>query len=192
MHVDSTVTPPSTSALDTTFLPYGAQISNLPSSLINVSTTTSCTMVGSAAVVITSSSTLPSNSMVASFGTSDLSSGTFPSQTGSNNPFILKAKSPRIHICQVCRRNYDGPNDTMQLVAARAERRLVSNITTGCQFLSKESNSHYHVNLNCLKGAPPTFTGNDLIIPDDVKSKLTILQKVYLHICIQVPQNHLV
>ena len=105
------------------------------------------------------------------------------------NPFILKLKSPRVRVCQACRKNFDGPNDTIGLVAARAERRLIANISTGSQFMSKESNSHYHVHMHCLKTAQPLFSGSDLIIPDDVKLSLTVIQKIYLHSCIQVPQS---
>ena len=61
-----------------------------------------------------------------------------------NKPFTLKFKSARVKVCQSCRKSFDDPNDTMGLVVARAERRLVSNISTGLQFLGKESNSHYH------------------------------------------------
>ena len=61
----------------------------------------------------------------------------------------------------------------MGLVVARAERRLVSNLATGTQFLGRESNSHYHLHMACLKAADSTFTGDqDLVIPDDVKTKL--------------------
>lgn len=48
----------------------------------------------------------------------------------SKKPFILKFKTNSIKICQSCRRNYEGSNDRMGLVA-RAERRLVLNLATG-------------------------------------------------------------
>ena len=65
---------------------------------------------------------------------------TFPSR----EPFVFKFKTKQIRICQSCRKGYDGSKDTLDLVVARAERRLVSNLATGVQFLGKESNSHYH------------------------------------------------
>ena len=78
----------------------------------------------------------------------------------------------------------------MGLLVARAER-LVSNLVTGTQFLGRESNSHYHLRMTCLKLAKPSFTGEELVIPDEVKSKLTAFQKVYLISCIQVPSQSL-
>ena len=74
----------------------------------------------------------------------------------------------------------------MGLVVAHAERWLVSNLATGAQFLGKESNSHYHLHIMCLKAADPFFKGTDLVIPDDVKGQLSNLQEVYLATCFQV------
>ena len=88
-------------------------------------------------------------------------------------PFVLKFMTNQIRICQSCRKNYDGPNDTMGLVVARAERRLVSNLSTGVQFLGRESNSHYHLHMMCLRSADGTFNGSDMVIPEDVRAKLT-------------------
>ena len=79
----------------------------------------------------------------------------------------------------------------MGLLVARAER-LVSNLVTGTQFLCRESNSHYHLHMTCLELAKPSFTGEELVIPDEVKSKLTAFQKVYLISCIQVPSQSLI
>jgi len=86
------------------------------------------------------------------------------------NPFILKFKTNLIRVCQSCRQNF---SPSVQLVVARAERRLVQNTTTGINFLGRESNSHYHVQLACLKLACPSFSGLQLIVPPDVKAKLT-------------------
>jgi hypothetical protein len=79
----------------------------------------------------------------------------------------------------------------MELVVARAERRLVSNLVTGTQFLGRESNSHYHLHMACLMLAKPSFTGEELMIPDEVKNQLTAYQKLYLITCIQVPPQSL-
>ncbi len=101
-------------------------------------------------------------------------------------PFVLKLKNNYIKVCQACRLNYDGPNDTTGLVVTRAEKRIISNPSTGVQF-TKESNSHYHARLTCLIQANPFFTGVDLKIPGDVKAALTIYQKIYLATCLHVP-----
>lgn len=74
----------------------------------------------------------------------------------------------------------------MGLVVARAERRLVSNLSTGIQFLGRESNSHYHLRLSCLKTVNPGFVGDDIVIPDEIKAQLTNYQKIYLMSCIRV------
>ena len=58
-----------------------------------------------------------------------------PNSESPTNPFVLKMKTKQIRVCQSCRKDYSGPNDTMGLLVARAERRLVSNLVTGTQFL---------------------------------------------------------
>ena len=62
-------------------------------------------------------------------------------------------------------------------------RRLICNLATGVQFLGKESNSHYHLHLSCLKSADVSFTGKDLMVPDDIKPALSAVQKMYLATC---------
>ena len=54
-------------------------------------------------------------------------------------PFFLKIKTNQVRICQSCRKDYSGPNDTMGLVVARAEKRLVSNLSTGCLLYTSPS-----------------------------------------------------
>ena len=104
----------------------------------------------------------------------------------TKKPFVLKLKTNQIKVCQSCRKNYDGPNDTLGLVVAHAERRLISNLATGVQFLGKESNSHYHLYLPCLKSADASFTTRDLMVPDDVKHALSVVQKMYLAACFDI------
>ena len=84
-------------------------------------------------------------------------------------PFVLKLKADNIRICQSCRKDYDGSNDTLGLVVSRAEQRLVSNLATGVQFLGKESNSHYHAHKLCLVKADATFSGTKLVVPPDLR-----------------------
>ena len=115
------------------------------------------------------------------FGTNVSYSSAQSADLNSKKPFILKFKTNSIKICQSCRRNYEGPNDTMGLVVARTERRLVSNLATGTQFIGRESNSHYHLHMACLKAADSTFTGDR--DPDEVKIKLNNFQKVYIMSC---------
>ena len=64
----------------------------------------------------------------------------FQASQGTSNskdkptPFLLTLKTKQIRICQYSRKAYDGANDTLGLVVARAERRPVSNLATGVQF----------------------------------------------------------
>ena len=118
---------------------------------------------------------------------SPVNSATHPVFAGSKAPFILKLKTKQMRVCQACRRDYEGVNDTMQLVVARAERRMVTNLVTGTQFLGREGNSHYHARETGLKQVCPQFRGADLIIPEDLKSSLTSYQKLYLITCLNVP-----
>jgi len=102
-------------------------------------------------------------------------------------PFVLKLKAKNIRICQSCRKDYDGSNDTLGLVVSRAERRLVSNLATGVHFLGKESNSHYHAHKLCLVKADATFSGTKLVVPPDLRGKLNPYQRLYLATCLEVP-----
>ena len=102
-------------------------------------------------------------------------------------PFVLKRKANNMRICQSCRKDYNGSNDTLGLVVSRAERRLVSNLATGVQFLGKESNSHYHAHRVCLVKADATFSGAKLVVPPDVKENLNAYQRMYLATCLGVP-----
>ena len=110
-----------------------------------------------------------------------------PREPSSSKPFTLKFKTKQIRVCQSCRNNYEGENDTLGLVVTHPEKRLISNTITGAQFLGKESNSHYHAHIKCLRIADSSFTGDHLVIPEDVLVKLTIFQKVYLTTCLEVP-----
>ena len=114
-------------------------------------------------------------------------SPSLPGTANTNaNPFILKFKTKLMKVCQACRKNYEGTNDTMGLVVARMERWMVSNLITGAQFLGKESNSHYHAHMSCLRLVSPLFKGSDLVVPEDVKVLLTPFQKIFLTTCLQV------
>ena len=92
----------------------------------------------------------------------------------------MKFKTRQVRICQACRKDYDGANDTLGLVVAHAERRIISNPATGSQFLGKEGNSHYHAHVNCIRIADTSFQSQDLVVPEDLKEKLTVFQKTYI------------
>ena len=55
------------------------------------------------------------------------------------------------------------------------------------QFIGRESNSHYHLYMVCLKAADSTFAEDqDLVVPDDVKASYNDYQKVCLILCFKV------
>ena len=115
-----------------------------------------------------------------------------PNQTRkdtSTNPCVLKQKTNLIKICQACCKGYEEVYDTLGLVVARSERCLISNMTTGVQFLGKATNSHYHCHLQCLQAVDQNFHGDALQIR--IKACLTEYQKLYLITCIKVPLSKL-
>lgn len=148
---------PNSCALVPTCIP----ISYPPPASVNVCTANSCAVIGSGVVFSSNYGNAPFTSTISDRNVMSLVS---PVHRNINN-FVLKLKTSRIKVCQSCRKNYDGDNDTMGLIALRAECRVVTNITTGVQFLSKESNSHYHVHMNCLRQAMPQFTASNITIP---------------------------
>ena len=103
-------------------------------------------------------------------------------------PFILKFKTGQIRICQSCRQGF---SEDTQLVIARSERHLDENVSTGVKFMGRPSNSHYHIHLACIQLVYPQFMGHMLIIPEEVKERLTTAQKKTLVQQLQVPQEHL-
>ncbi len=158
---------------------------NASASSVTASTSSIGLVVGSSINITTAplTPTFPSMPTVSFNGTPQ--TVPYSARKKYSNPFILKFKTQQIKVCQACRKDYDGVNDTMGLVVARAERRIISNLATGVQFM-RESNSHYHAHMSCLKHANPTFQPSGLIIPDSVKVVLTPIQKLFLISCFQV------
>lgn len=167
---------------------YSPSVS-LPASSVSQSTSHGQVVLGTGVSFNVCSPILQSSSMPPS-----LTNAGGVSRLGQNTSksFTLKLKTKQIKVCQSCRKDYEGENDTLGLVVAHPERRLISNPITGAQFLGKESNSHYHAHLPCLRIVDSTFSGDRLVIPDDLVPKLTEYQKVYLlSTCLQVPVEKL-
>ena len=55
--------------------------------------------------------------------------------------------------------------------------------------MEKESNSHYHAHMKCLKIVDSSFGGDHLVIPEDLVANLTVYQKFYFSTCLQVPST---
>ena len=123
---------------------------------------------------------IAASSPVQAMSTSQGTSSSHAHDKEITKPFILMIK---ICVCQSCRKNYDGINDTLGLVVARAEQRLVSNLSTGVQFLERASNSHYHAHKGCLMRALMARH----MYKSNVRVKLDAYQKLYLSTCLEVP-----
>lgn len=123
------------------------------------------------------------SSVLQSLSMASNSRNSLPGHTDSriSKPFTLKLKTKQIKVCQSCRKDFEGENDTLGLVFAHPERKIISNPLTGAQFLGKESNSHYHANMVCPKKVDSSF---EIDVPKDLLPKLTIFQKVYLMTCL--------
>ena len=75
-------------------------------------------------------------------------------------------------------------NDTVGLVLAREERRLVSNLATGKQFFGRESNSHYHLRMQCIKAVETSFEAKEMVIPEEVEQRLKSEQNLRVDCCL--------
>ena len=97
-------------------------------------------------------------------------------------PFMLKVLTTRIRICQSCRITFDDSREPpYDLVVSRKECRPYK--SQGGQFKSPSaaSNSHYHVNLHCIRAADPAFNPVALVIPDDVRTYLQDIHRGFLY-----------
>jgi hypothetical protein len=77
----------------------------------------------------------------------------------------------------------------MGLVVSRLDSRekaCFSRLSTGSQFLGRESNSHYHLHMKCLSTVCPSIHGSQPEIPDSVKVKLNLTQLMYLYSCFRI------
>ena len=97
-------------------------------------------------------------------------------------PFTLKLKTKQIKVCQSYRKDYEGENDTLGVVVAHPERRLISNPITGAQFMGKENNSHHHAHMKCLKIVDSSFSGDCLVIPEDLVPKFSVPESLPQHL----------
>lgn len=100
-------------------------------------------------------------------------------------PFTLKKLTARIQICQGCRipfrRERLSVQEPYDLVVARLECRPYRAAGGETMTPSQPSNSHYHVSLQCIRSAEPTFSPVTLVIPDDVHSSLSEAHKQFIN-----------
>ena len=109
----------------------------------------------------------------------------------NTNPFYVKFIVGNMRVCQGCRGNLkrlDGsvPAPPFDLCAARAERRSFRDSNGILITPQKEQPSHYHLNLSCIRVVAPTFVTSSLVVPPDVRPKLNVVHKEYLHLVFNV------
>lgn len=97
-------------------------------------------------------------------------------------PFTLKILTPRIQICQGCCIPFHSDNDQppYDLVVCRKECHPYKAHNDEMKTLSTPNNSHYHINLNCIRAAAPSFLPSELVVPDDVLAYLTDVHKGFI------------
>ena len=109
----------------------------------------------------------------------------------NTNPFYVKFIVGNMRVCQGCRgmlKRSDGsvPASPFDLCAARAERRSFRDSNGILITPQKEQPAHYHLNLSCIRAVAPTFISASLVVPPDVKQKLNVVHKEYLHLVFNV------
>jgi len=97
-------------------------------------------------------------------------------------PFTLKMLTGRIQVCQSCRIPFrsSSTEPPYDLVIARKECRPYRGQGGESKTPSTPSNSHYHVSLNCICAAEPSFCARELVIPDEVLECLSDTHKGFL------------
>ena len=105
----------------------------------------------------------------------------------NTNPFYVRFIEGNIRMCQGCKsflRNAHGvvPTAPFNLCAARAERRSFRNVAGVLVTPRKEQPAHYHLNLACIRAVAPQFVPSSLVIPSDVRPKLTQTHQEYLRL----------
>ena len=103
----------------------------------------------------------------------------------NTNPFYVKFITGNIRMCQGCRstlRTADGqiPLAPYDLTIARAERRSFRDPAGNLITPRKETTSHYHCRIECVKAAEPGFIPYSLRIPTDIYSQLSAAHRDYL------------
>ena len=105
-----------------------------------------------------------------------------PSATISPCPFTLKVLTDRIQIFQSCCIPFHSTSTEppFDLVVARKECQPYRAQGGETKTPSVPSNSHYHVNMQCIRAAEPMFMPQQLVVPDDAHEHLTNVKKGFL------------
>ena len=99
-----------------------------------------------------------------------------------------------MRVCQGCRgtlKRLDGsiPASLFDLCVARVERRSFRDSNGILITPQKEQRAHHHLNLSCICAVAPTFVSSSLVVLPDVRPKLNVVHKEYLHLVFHVTVN---
>lgn len=99
--------------------------------------------------------------------------------------FTLKFINSRISKCQGCKGLLRRPGTSLpdpphDLIVSRLECRPYMNPDKTVKTPKTPSNAHYHLRIECLKAVDPGFNLHGLVIPEDVKDKLSSQHKEHL------------
>ena len=102
----------------------------------------------------------------------------FEPNQGPNNPFTLKFITNRISKCQGCKGSLRMPDNSLptppnDLIVSRMECRPFVAPDRSVKVPSKPSASHYHLSNECLTAADANFDPKAIVLPPDVKRRLT-------------------
>lgn len=103
------------------------------------------------------------------------------------NPFFVRIIQGNIRMCQGCRtslRNVDGsiPLPPYDLAVARYEKRSYRDKFGELHTPQREQAVHYHIKLLCIRSSCADFVPASLVVPTNVRSKLTPSHKEYLRL----------
>ena len=108
-----------------------------------------------------------------------------PSQPPNVNPFYVKFIAGNIGVCQGCKgslKTSDNrtPTPPFDIVAARSENRPFRDAMGSLITPKRATVYHYHCRPQCIQAVEPQFILSSLIIPIDVRAKLTHVHKQHL------------
>jgi hypothetical protein len=109
----------------------------------------------------------------------------------NNNPFYVKFIQGNVRMCQGCKSTLRLADSTVppppfDLAIGRSERRQFRDKNGTLITPRQEQTCHYHLRLDCVISAEPTFVPKSLRIPQDILPLLTIVHREYLRLVFQL------
>jgi hypothetical protein len=99
--------------------------------------------------------------------------------------FTLKFINSRISKCQGCKGLLRSPGTPLplpphDLIVSRLECRPYTTPEKVVKVPTTPSNAHYHLRMECLTATDPEFNPRSLVVPEELKEKLSIQHKALL------------